>query len=670
MAIGKAMIKNPDQFFDWVQGDGKCWGYHSGVEGTLSLEFRKQNILSNLYEKEEIDSFLKMKTDNSRKAKEFLRLCQYADEFEIPFDLVVLEETYGIIRLGKNAYVIPKEYLDIREYTDYSELSLAEMKKLTGKETDLANPEEQITIKETKASLVEKEQQLQSMQEQRKELERQQKEELEKIKREIEAKYKEKQDLIRQAKEALDQQIEQLKNQLFVLDTELYAIQCFNGETITFTKLRSGRAAAIEEPVVLHQKIRYLDEELARMVSIYGIGEESTGLFEHYLQSCDYAAEFFAPGEKSISLIQLSRTGTTYVPSDKHKNMLEEYEIYHGNMIGILIRNGENVYIGWTDADRVNIEDENIYYTPGRKEYQYEEKAEEKIKAPKKEEVASRYFVYAILQGVIHQKSMLQIPKEEQFLSGNRKYILFNATEGLLEDSRFGLFSDIIKRCNVNIQKEDKILTIQYLRDEKNSRGRGYHDRTHDVRIQDATIYSVNLVEKETVPVITYEYPFHGEWHKSSIRKHTGCSLSDDVRNVREEERTYYTYYVSLPKMYSERDARANFAVEEDEFINLTFLNSVWVKYAIQNRKVGRLFIGGKEVSYAYAMRYLNTALEYLRNREKQEKELIMKYSYLLPEWEVALSEWKLKNNVHSITDYQAKRFAKYYTASQNEVSE
>ena len=91
--------------------------------------------------------------------------------------------------------------------------------------------------------------------------------------------------------------------------------------------------------------------------------------------------------------------------------------------------------------------------------------------------------------------------------------------------------------------------------------------------------------------------------------------------------------------------------------------------YAIQNRKVGRLFIGGKEVSYAYAMRYLNTALEYLRNREKQEKALIMKYSYLLPEWEVALSEWKLVHNVHSITDYQAKRFAKYYIASQNEVS-
>ena len=34
MAIGKATIKNPDQFFDWVQNEGKCWGYKSRIEET------------------------------------------------------------------------------------------------------------------------------------------------------------------------------------------------------------------------------------------------------------------------------------------------------------------------------------------------------------------------------------------------------------------------------------------------------------------------------------------------------------------------------------------------------------------------------------------------------------------------------------------------------------
>lgn len=665
MAIGKANVINLDLFHDWVRGEGKCWGYKNDeIHTNLSMELKKKNIQTNLYEKEDIDSFLNWKTDNSRKADEFERLCNYADEYGIPFDLIEQGESYGVIQLGKKAYVLPKEYLDIKEYTDYSALTLSEMKQLTGKRTDLARPEEQITMQNTKTAIEEQEEEILSLNQQVKKLEQEQKEELEKIKREIEAKYKEKTEALRQMKQSLDEKIQQLKNQLFILDTEIYAIQCFHGETITFGKLRSGRPAAIEEPIVLHQKIRYLDEELARMISIYNIQEEHTGLFEKYIESCDYAAEFFAPGEKSISLVRLSRTGKTYAPSDKFRNMLQEYEIYHGNLIGILIRNGENVYIGWTDADRIDIEDENIYYAPSRKEYQYEEGAEKRIKEPKKKDIASRYFVFSILQGIIHQKKLVQIPEDESFLQGGGKYILFNATDGLLEDNRFGLFSDIIKRCNTNLQKGDKILTVQYLRDKDNNRGRGYNDRTHDVSIHDATIYPINLVEKETVAIFTYEYLFHNEWHKSSCHKSPDTSLSKDVRNVKEENRTYYTYYVSLAKRYSAADVRANFEVIDDEFINLTFLNSVWIKYAIQNRKVGELRIGGKTVDYAYTMRYLNKALEYLNGREKKEAELLSGYMALEPEWQVELSEWKLKHNVHTITDYQAKRFAKHMKES------
>jgi len=662
MAIGKANVINLDSFHDWVRGEGKCWGYeNTEIRTNLSSELQKEDVPYNLYEREDIYFFLKWKTDNSRKADEFERLCRYADEYGIPFDLIEQGESYGVIRLGKKAYVIPKEYLDIKEYTDYSALTLAEMKRLTGKGTDLARPEEQITIQDTKTAIEEQEEEIFVLNQQKEKLEQQQREELEKIKREIEEKYRERKETLNQMKQSLDEKIKQLKNQLFIMDTEIYAIQCFQGETITFGKLRSGTPAAIEEPIVLHQKIRYLDEELSRMISIYDIREEDAKLFEKYIQSCDYAAEFFAPGEKSISLIRLSRTGTTYAPSDKFRNMLEEYEIYHGNLIGILVRNGENVYIGWTDADRIDIEDENIYYTPGRKEYQYDEGAEEKIKAPQKEYIASRYFVYSILQGIVHQKKLVQIPEEEYFLQGGGKYILFNATDGLLEDNRFGLFSDIIKRCNTNLQKGDNILTVQHLRDEGNSRGRGYNDRTHDVSIRDVSIYAINLIDKETVPVVTYEWFFNNEWHRSSIRKRLGeVSLSEDVRNVKEENRTYYTYYVSLAKRYSAAGARANFKVTDDEFINLTFLNSVWVKYAIQNKKVGTLVIGGKTVDYAYAMRYLNRALEYLNDREKKEAELISAYMTLETEWQVALSEWKLKNNVHTITEYQAKRFAKH----------
>lgn len=48
--------------------------------------------------------------------------------------------------------------------------------------------------------------------------------------------------------------------------------------------------------------------------------------------------------------------------------MLSEYELLHGNTIAILIRDGENLYIGWTDDDKVQVKDENMFLKPETKE--------------------------------------------------------------------------------------------------------------------------------------------------------------------------------------------------------------------------------------------------------------------------------------------------------------
>ena len=267
---------------------------------------------------------------------------------------------------------------------------------------------------------------------------------------------------------------------------------------------------------------------------------------------------------------------------------------------------------------------------------------------------------------------MLEIPEQEYFLKGGGKYLLFNATDALIEDNRFGTFEEIIKRCNSNIQRGDVILTVQHLYDVDNNRGTGWQNRTHDVSLKDANLYKINLVEKEEYPAVEYEYCYAPDnWAKNIIKRQTLSEVQDyldkkNVRNVRQITRTERYYYISLEKEYSKARARANFELKPYEFINLTFLNSVWVKYAIQNKKVGRLVIGGIVVSYAYAMRYLNKALEYLREREKTEAALLSKYMELPEEWEVYLSEWKLEKNVHEITDYQAKRFAKYMALRDN----
>ena len=57
------------------------------------------------------------------------------------------------------------------------------------------------------------------------------------------------------------------------------------------------------------------------------------------------------------------------------------------------------------------------------------------------------------------------------------------------------------------------------------------------------------------------------------------------------------------------------------------------------------------------------TMMQAKHQYEEKEQELLDAVSPAVctaPDWQVALSEWKLANNVRQITEYQARRFAKY----------
>lgn len=116
-----------------------------------------------------------------------------------------------------------------------------------------------------------------------------------------------------------------------------------------------------------------------------------------------------------------------------------------------------------------------------------------------------------------------------------------------------------------------------------------------------------------------------------------------------------------------ERMPRSNFELYTNEYINLTCMNSIWLTWVITQKKLGGWRIGGKTVDYAYAIRYLNKALEYVRNRENEEKALIDAIDPTIcqeAEWPLNLSEWKMEKGVRTITAYQAKRFVKSIQAA------
>ena len=101
-------------------------------------------------------------------------------------------------------------------------------------------------------------------------------EELAKIQKEIDEKMNElnakKEVLMSELKDKMktyEETVKQLKQQIYMLKVDIYSIRCYAGDTIELIKIRNGNNADELTPLVINQKILYLDEDLAKVLSIY-----------------------------------------------------------------------------------------------------------------------------------------------------------------------------------------------------------------------------------------------------------------------------------------------------------------------------------------------------------------------------------------------------------------
>lgn len=303
--------------------------------------------------------------------------------------------------------------------------------------------------------------------------------------------------LLNEKKSELERMMEQLEGQLYLLDSQIYAIRCYAGEVVRFTRLRSGNNAPITEPIVVHQKLRFLDEDLGRLTSLYSIQWEELGEFEKFLQHSPLALDTFAPNERCVMLVRLSRDGNEIGRDNRHpySNLLRDYEYYHGRTIGIIIRNGENLYLGWTDEKRVHIQDDLIVsqvidVTPQDEPVFRSTWDREKWEKGQKEErkrildgLISRSFVYNILQGIVDHSTMLPLPSGVT-LGKPSEYVVYSIADKWLTDNRFGSFNDLVEICNKKVIKGDILLSVQHLIPERPywNPAHSYNPAWHNVR--------------------------------------------------------------------------------------------------------------------------------------------------------------------------------------------
>lgn len=107
-----------------------------------------------------------------------------------------------------------------------------------------------------------------------------------------------------------------------------------------------------------------------------------------------------------------------------------------------------------------------------------------------------------------------------------------------------------------------------------------------------------------------------------------------------------------------------NLEVYEDEYIPLTFFCSSWIKEVIQNGSIGNLSFPGASPSFADMLPYLHKMLEYLKEREEVEKDMLFEadgkaFVEANSDWDAILCEWKINNNIHELSATRAKKFVK-----------
>lgn len=369
--IGTAILRK-DEYLKYANQEHECSrkkiaGWY--VENRKSFSNEIDHLVWNCYKKTGEGLTFPIAELSSNMIKKVLMHHDYLTSMGLAWELLHHDPIVSVLRSGNLTIGVPSFVIIANEYENLDDFTLQELRGRIGNTQGMALvPQERMTRRHMNDAISKKQKEIEEKQAAIDHLQEEKKKELERIQLEIEEKYKEKAALIEQKQAEMQTQMKELEKQMFLLDTELYSIRCFLGETVKFLHLCKGALAKETEPVILYQKIRYLDEELGKWLAVYNFDGADMRYFEEILKSREDLRELFAPGPKSVSLIRIARHTIHYSENEFLANTLRAYETYHAKTIGILIRNGDNLWIGWTDEDRISIFDDNAFYKTEKRE--------------------------------------------------------------------------------------------------------------------------------------------------------------------------------------------------------------------------------------------------------------------------------------------------------------
>ena len=410
----------------------------------------------------------------------------------------------------------------------------------------------------------------------------------------------------------IQEKIKRYEHELLIMRSDLTAFEYRNGLTVNFMSIHKGTNAPTQQPIIIHQKLIYLDEDLPRLKDLY---DEYAGSLEVAIKHSPALLEHICPTSKGITFLKMRNSAGSF---ELNNTVMEFVRDTMPNEVGVLIRNGENTWLTWLDSQDISLSEDSFTSKSSDEETSLSL-------------VQSRYYLFNLIMGLIERNEILQLDHVPTNMFSDSGIIWSNA-DSQITDSTYVELAKIIPILNQYSKADDPIYVLNSFTDSATYTGRygpGTTERGRgDNALTDGTSVKEGLNKIKGIDYFsnfTYRFYVGGEkylWH-----------WDDDKSKI-------------SPSLY----------IENDEFINLKFINSNLINYYIHTKRIGKVSNSGRYVDYSHMLPILFGMKKALEEQEKVDRLHIVAQDYDLN----LLTSFKILHDVRVVTPYQAKRYSKW----------
>ena len=417
----------------------------------------------------------------------------------------------------------------------------------------------------------------------------------------------------------LQEKIKAYEHELLIMRSDLTAFEYRNGLTVNFMNIHKGTNAPTQQPIIIHQKLIYLDEDLPRLKDLY---DEHAGSLEVAIKHSPALLEHICPTSKGITFLKMRNSAGSF---ELNNTVMEFVRDTMPNEVGVLIRNGENTWLTWLDSQDISLSEDSFTSKSSDEETSLSL-------------VQSRYYLFNLIMGLIERNQILQLDHVPTNMFSDPGIIWSNA-DSQITDSTYVELAKIIPILNQYSKADDPIYVLNSFTDSATYTGRyggGTTERGRgDNALTDSTSVKEGLNKIKGIDYFsnfTYRFYVGGEkyvWHWDTDKSKIS------------------------PSLY----------IEDDEFINLKFINSNLINYYIHTKRIGKISNSGRYVDYSHMLPILFRMKQVLEEQEKVDRLHIVAQDYDLN----LLTSFKIIHDVRVVTPHQAKRYSKWVAGLSDE---